>query len=135
MKMFISGTALKGEADHVHLKEAPYLGMVKTAPKYRQYSIRDEFPGLVPVETGGCSITGELYDLPEETWLNSLQPNEPPELRLGTVALSDGTVVNGMLLDQSRVADGEANDISSYGGWKIYRLAHVLDAKVDPRNT
>lgn len=119
--MFISGTALTGEPDHVHLKSAPYLGPATTAKAYRLYSVRDEFPGLVPVLNDGFQITGELYELSEEIWLDSLQPHEPSELELGFVVLEDGTEVNGMLLELSRATAAELHDISDFSGWRNYR--------------
>lgn len=120
MKVFLNGTAMSGGADHGNIKGAPFLGPATTAPRYRFYSVGDRFPGLVPVETGGAAINGELYELEEDAWFNSLLPNEPPELRPGEIALSDGQVVNAMILELDRADMDEVRDITEFGGWRAY---------------
>ena len=56
----------------------------------------------MPVESGGASIEGELYELEDSAWFDSLLPNEPPELRAGTIALDDGQTVHAMILELDR---------------------------------
>lgn len=120
MKVFLNGTAMAGGADHGNTRGAPFLGAATTAPSYRFYSVGDRFPGLVPVDAGGASIAGELYEFDEDTWFNALLPNEPPELRPGTITLSDGRTANAMILELDRVKSGEAIDITAHGGWRAY---------------
>jgi len=81
MKVFLNGTAMAGGADHANIKGAPFLGPRQTAPLYHFYAVGDRFPGLVPVDAGGSAIDGELYELEDDAWFNSLLPSEPPELR------------------------------------------------------
>ena len=120
MYMFLNCTAMSGQADHHHLRNAPFLGTAVTAPGYRFYSVRDEFPGLVPVTEDGASIAGELYDLDDEVWRISLGPAEPSELVLGTIALLDGRLVSAMLLDLDRVPAEDLHDITEVGGWRAH---------------
>ena len=87
-----------GRPVHHHIEGVPLLGELHTAPKYRFYSVRDEFPALVPTVAGGAAIIGELYDLPLDMLHHSLLPAEPPELELGTIELEDGFVSFAMLL-------------------------------------
>jgi len=130
--MFLNGTAMSGLADHVHVRDARFLGARRTAARYRFYAVRDEFPGLVPVDDGGASITGELYEMDIATWRDSLLPNEPAELEPGEVELDDGSTANVMILDLERVKDGDKLvDIAGVGGWRDYcaRLANGPRAK------
>jgi gamma-glutamylcyclotransferase (GGCT)/AIG2-like uncharacterized protein YtfP len=123
MKVFLNGTAMAGGADHGNIKGAPFLGAAATAPRYHFFAVGDRFPGLVPVATGGASIEGELYELEDDVWFNSLLPNEPPELRPGTITLSDGSEVNAMILELDRARQDELRDITAFGGWRAYRAS------------
>ncbi len=107
---------------HHHIEGAPLLGELRTASKYRFYSVRDEFPALVPAATGGAAIIGELYDVPIEMLHNSLLPAEPPELELGTIELENGSVSFAVLLRREVLERGEGLiEITKYGGWRAYR--------------
>ncbi len=123
MHMFLNGTAMRGQQDHRYLNGAPFLGEVRTAARYRFYAVRSEFPGLVPVETAGGSIVGELYDVDDEVWRTSLGPSEPAELTLGTIELDDGRRVQAMLLDTTVVPPDDLSDITEAGGWRAYLSA------------
>lgn len=128
MQMFLNGTAMSGQPDHHHLGEAPFLGDVATAPRYRFYAVRDEFPGLVAVTHGGTSICGELYEIDDVTWRTALGPSEPSELVLGEIELADGRTVHAMLLDPAAVPEGELTDISGLGSWRRHLTAAGLAA-------
>jgi gamma-glutamylcyclotransferase (GGCT)/AIG2-like uncharacterized protein YtfP len=124
--MFLNGTAMSGQPDHHAVVGARFLGPARTAPLYRFYAVRDAFPGLYPVppdsQLVGASIEGELYELPEEMLYDSLMPEEPAELELGVVELSDGSVVNAMHLQFERLApDDRVVDIAGFGGWRAYQ--------------
>lgn len=120
MKMFLNGTAMYGQADHVHLRGAALLKPARTAARYRFYAVRGEFPGLVPVVEGGGHVHGEVYELAEDVWTQSLAPAEPSELDLGEVELDDGTTVFAMVLDLGRVDPEDLEDITALGGWRAY---------------
>lgn len=123
--MFLNGTAMSGQRDHRLVEGARFLGPARTAPRYRFYAVRDEFPGLVPVADDGASIVGELYEMALTTWRDSLLPGEPTELDPAHVELEDGSAANVMVLDLGRVAAGDKLvDISPFGGWRAY-LAHL----------
>src|ERR1700678_3930747 len=85
MKMFLNGTAMSGQADHRRLRGAPFLGAVCTAPLYRFFAVRGEFPGRVKVAQDGGVVAGELYELEDEVWRTSLGPAEPAELMLSEI--------------------------------------------------
>ena len=121
-ELFLNGEGMRGGAVHHNIAEYPFLGEVSTAPRYRFYSIRDEFPGLVDFGTGnGASIVGELYDVPLRVLLDKFLPDEPPELELGVIELSDGRAV---LAVQLRPEERDKyHDISEWGGWHAYRAS------------
>ena len=137
--MFLNGTAMSGQKDHGAHAGSTFLGPARTAARYRFVAVRDEFPGLFPVEVAGRMIDGELYDIPVEVLSERLLPSEPPELELGTITLADGEEVHAMLLRPERLAPGDpVVDISELGGFRSYqrhlaanhRLGEVLGRKV-----
>jgi hypothetical protein len=87
--MFLTGDGMRDGPLHHHISGAPLIGERRTAPRYRFYSIRDEFPALCPVGEGGGAILGELYDVPMSQ-LRDLLAREPPELELSIVELAAG---------------------------------------------
>lgn len=124
-RMFLNGTAMSGQRDHAAIAGATFLGPARTAPHYRFFAVRDEFPGLFPVEWGGASIVGELYELTEEMLYGSLMPEEPRELELGAVELDTGDIVNAMHLQPERLDPADTVvDISELGGFRAYQ-AHL----------
>jgi hypothetical protein len=120
--MFLNGDGMRGGSAHRHIEGVPLLGSRRTAPAYRFYSIRDEFPGLYPVRQGGQPVLGELYDVPMAP-LRELLVTEPPELELSIVELEHGELSFGMVLRQAEHDRGHHRDITSYGGWRAYRAA------------
>ena len=120
--MFLNGTAMTGQKDHGAVGNARFLGEIATAPAYRFYAVRDEFPGLVPVPSGGASIVGELYEMELEVGRDSLLPSEPEELVPGMVVLVDGREARVMTLELGRVTPGDKLvDISELGSWRRYQ--------------
>jgi len=121
-ELFLNGEGMRGGVVHHNVAGYRFLGEVATAARYRFFSVRDEFPGLVDVgpEAGG-SVVGELYDVPLRVLLDAFLPDEPSELELGVVELSDGRAVLAM---QLRPEEREAHtDITEWGGWRAYRAS------------
>ncbi len=119
--MFLNGGAMRGGPLHHLLHDAPLLGEVRTAARYRFYSVGDRFPALQQVSSGGVEITGEVYDVPMEVLRESLLPAEPPELELGVIELADGRPSLAMLLRREFAAHTGLKDISAAGSWRAYR--------------
>jgi gamma-glutamylcyclotransferase (GGCT)/AIG2-like uncharacterized protein YtfP len=138
-KMFLNGTAMSGQKDHGSHAGSTFLGPARTAGKYRFFAVRDEFPGLFPVATGGRAIVGELYDIPEDVLRDHLLPSEPQELEFGEIELEDGEVVHAMILVPSRLVPGDkVVDIAELGGFRAYQAflawnAHLPDTLGVPR--
>jgi gamma-glutamylcyclotransferase (GGCT)/AIG2-like uncharacterized protein YtfP len=121
-KVFLNGTAMSGQADHHVIAGATFVGAARTAPHYRFVAVRDEFPGLVDVAEGGTSVAGELYEITDSLLYDSLLPEEPPELELGTIELIDGTFVHAMQLQPERIPrDDKVVDITVLGEWRAYQ--------------
>jgi len=138
--MFLTGDGMRGGRLHRHIEGAEFLDARRTLPRYRFYSIRDEFPALHLVPQGGRGILGELYQVPMPA-LHGLLTREPPELELSIVELAPGDPGSsapapdggapgepgaaelsfGMILRRGVDTRGRHADISDSGGWRAYR--------------
>lgn len=118
VELFVNGTLMRGLALHHNLDGAEFLGVFRTAPVYRLYSISDVHPGMFEVETGGVSVAGEMYRMGDDIW-ERVEAGEPPHLYRGPVRLSDGRTVDGILFPRS-LAEGRHKDISKFGDWRAY---------------
>ncbi|MEV7012598.1 gamma-glutamylcyclotransferase [Streptosporangium sp. NPDC051022] len=120
LRMFVNGQAMSGGSLNEALAGARFLGPAETAPRYRFYAVREEFPGLYPVPEGGHAVPGELYEVTYEILREHLLPNEPPELELSVIELADGSGSLCMRMrEESLIAPGVV-DISTAGGWRAY---------------
>ena len=50
--MFLNGDGMRGGRAHYTIEGVPLVGERRTAPLYRFFSVRDEFPALYPVAEG-----------------------------------------------------------------------------------
>jgi gamma-glutamylcyclotransferase (GGCT)/AIG2-like uncharacterized protein YtfP len=122
--LFVNGEGMSGGKVHYSIQGHKFLGPARTAPRYRFFSVRDEFPGLWLVDDGGVSIEGELYEVPLEVIRDRFIPAEPPELELGVLELDDGGSSLVVLMRKHVVESGEGlTDISEHGGWRAYRAS------------
>jgi hypothetical protein len=122
--MFLNGGGMRGGPLHGNLGGAPLLAETKSAPLYRFYAVRGEYPAMDPVDEDGHAVTGEVYDLPLEVLRDSLLPVEPPELELGVIELADGTPSLAMVLRRAFRGNSSLEDISELGSWRAYRATH-----------
>jgi hypothetical protein len=125
--MFLNGDGMQGGRAHYTIEAVPLIGERRTAPLYRFYSVRDEFPALYPSAEGGQPILGELYDVPMGP-LSALLATEPPELELSIIELQDGELSFAMVLREAEHAPGIHKDITGYGGWRAYQVAELSEA-------
>lgn len=123
IRMFVNGQAMSGGSLSDALDGAVFLGTVITAPKYRFYSVRDEFPGLHPVTEGGAAVPGEIYEVPYPMLRDRLLPREPAELELGVIELADGRSSLSMRMRAWALDAPGVTDISDAGGWLAYLAA------------
>ncbi|WP_370589073.1 gamma-glutamylcyclotransferase [Pseudonocardia sp. C8] len=75
---------MKGGSAHHLIAGSPFLGEYRTVAEYRLFCIRDRFPALCPVETGGFPIRGELYDVPLRQLREISYPPSPPSWNWGS---------------------------------------------------
>jgi gamma-glutamylcyclotransferase (GGCT)/AIG2-like uncharacterized protein YtfP len=122
-ELFCNGGAMRGGNLHHNVSAHTFLGEVTTAPLYRFYSVRDEFPALELTDSGGTEVEGELYEVPLGAIRTDFLPDEPAELELTVVQLADGrSVIAVGLRPGVRESRGdELTDITEYGSWRRYR--------------
>jgi hypothetical protein len=120
--MFLNGDGMRGGRAHYTIEGVPLIGERRTVPRYRFYSVRDEFPALYPVADRCQPVFGELYDVPMGP-LSALLATEPPELELSIIELQDGELSFAMVLRDAEHDLGIHKDITSHGGWRAYRAS------------
>lgn len=118
--LFVNGEGMSGGSVHHNIADYPFVGHVHTAAKYRFYSVGDRFPALWPAPDG-VAVVGELYDVPLTAIRDRFMPDEPPELELGVIELSDGTAAVAVMLRRESHGTDSLKDISDSGGWRSYR--------------
>ena len=122
-RVFICGSALRGQPDHQNLQSAKFVREAKTLPKYRLHAAADGWhPAIYEVEQGGSSIPGEVYELTLDQY-EYLVSTEPPNMYPGDIALEDGEVITAILYPQELVNKYKWPDISHYGGWAAYKAS------------
>ena len=120
IRMFVNGQAMSGGSLSGALTSGRFLGATDTAPLYRFFSVRDEFPGLFEVAVGGVKVPGELYEIGYEVLRVQLLPREPVELELGVIQLADGSGSLSMRMRDTALQLPGVVDISDAGGWRAY---------------
>jgi allophanate hydrolase len=91
-----------------------------TAPHYRLYALPGgppHRPGLLRVADGGGAVKLEVWSLPKGA-LGHFVSGIPAPLGIGTIALEDGSTVQGFVCESYATAG--ARDITSFGGWRAY---------------
>jgi gamma-glutamylaminecyclotransferase len=122
-RVFICGSALKGQPDHQNLQSAQFVREAKTLAKYRLHAaVAGWHPAIYEAQEGGISIPGEVYELTPAQY-DYLVSTEPPNMYPGDVVLEDGEIVTAILYPQSLVEHHQWPDISHYGGWVAYKAA------------
>lgn len=120
-RVFICGSALRGQPDHKNLQSAKFIREAATQPRYRLHAVANGWhPGIYEVESGGISIPGEVYELMAEQY-EYLLATEPPNMYPSNVVLEDGEVLTAMLYPRELVEKDNWPDISHYGGWAAYK--------------
>lgn len=119
-RMFLTGTAMSGGADHHLVGDAPMITATTTAPRYRFVAVGGGYPALEDVGDG-AAVTGELYELSYEQLREVLLPGEPAGLELGVIELADGSGSFAMVLRRRYDDPPELTDISELASWRRYR--------------
>jgi gamma-glutamylcyclotransferase (GGCT)/AIG2-like uncharacterized protein YtfP len=124
-RVFICGSALRGQPDHDNLGSAPFIGEAHTQPRYRLHAAGEGWhPAVYEVAEGGISIPGEVYEMTAEQF-EHLTAGEPDHLYPADIVLSTGEVLTAFLYPQELVEHYHWPDISHWGGWAAYKQAAV----------
>ena len=114
----LSGMALNGE---LRALGGRLLRAAATAPDYKLYALKGTTPpkpGMLRVAAGaGTSIELEVWALSPAAF-GSFVATIPSPLSVGTIRLSDGSGVQGFLVEAEAVHG--ARDISKFGGWRAF---------------
>jgi gamma-glutamylaminecyclotransferase len=122
-RIFICGSALRGQPDHQNLGAAKFIRSANTQPLYRLHAAGDGWhPAIYQTETNGISIPGEVYELTPADF-DYLSANEPPHMYPSDVILEDGEVLTAFLYPKELIEQHNWPDISALGGWAAYKAA------------
>ena len=124
-RVFICGSALKGQPDHKNLTNAKFIKDTTTKPEYRLHAAENGWhPAIYAVATDGISIPGEIYEMTTEQYEYFLA-NELFYMYLETVNLEGDETAIAMLYPQELVEKYNWEDISDLGGWAAYKQLSV----------
>jgi gamma-glutamylaminecyclotransferase len=120
-RIFICGSALRGQPDHQNLGAAEFIRPASTQARYRLHAAGDGWhPAIYEVSSGGISIPGEVYELTQADF-DYLAANEPPHMYPSDVILDDGETLTAFLYPQKLIEQHNWPDISHLGGWVAYK--------------
>lgn len=119
----VNGTLMRGLDLNPNLLAlgSQFVREAQTDPCYRLWSIRDRYPAMMKVSTGGSAIALEIWAVPLAGIAQLLQ-QEPPGLCVGRIRLQDNSEVLGILAE-SWLCEGQV-EITAWGGWRAY--CHAL---------
>lgn len=123
VKIAVVGAHLSGMPLNGQLTErgAVLVASAHTAPHYRLYAL----PGTTPPKPGllqvapntGARIALEVWEMPVTAY-GSFVAMIPAPLGIGTLALDDGSQVQGFVCEAQALQS--AQDMSHFGGWRAY---------------
>ena len=126
----LSGMPLNGQLTD---RQAVLVQSAHTAPHYRLYALPGTTPprpGLLQVASNaGVSIALEIWEMPMAAY-GSFVAMIPAPLGIGTLALDDGSQVQGFVCEAQAVTG--AQDISHWGGWRAYIASLKTLAQANP---
>ncbi|WP_441338974.1 allophanate hydrolase [Polaromonas sp. AET17H-212] len=123
VRVAVVGAHLSGMPLNTQLTErgAVLAGPAETAPDYRLFALPGTTPpkpGLLRVGAGrGACIALEVWEMPLAAY-GSFVALIPAPLGIGTLALRDGSTVQGFVCEPEALHG--ALDISHLGGWRAY---------------
>jgi gamma-glutamylcyclotransferase (GGCT)/AIG2-like uncharacterized protein YtfP len=127
-RVFICGSALRGQPDNQNLQGAEFIQETKTKPIYRLHAAENGWhPAIYQIGEGGISIPGEIYEMSPEQF-EYLKANEPPHMYPAEVILEDDTTATAFLYPQELIEKYNWPDVSKYGGWLAYKQAASTSA-------
>lgn len=114
----LSGMALNHELTSL---QGRFVEATRTRADYKLYALKGEGParpGMLRVAPAtGSHIEAEIWAMTPQNF-GRFVASVPSPLSIGTVHFENGTTVKGFLVEAEAVHDAE--DISSFGGWRNY---------------
>jgi len=122
VQVAVCGAHLSGlPLNHQLTQRAAHLvKTLRSAPHYKLFALPGGpplRPGMLRVAQGGGAIELEVWEMPAHEF-GSFVAGIPSPLGIGTVALEDGTHVQGFVCEA--YATAQAQDITHHGGWRAY---------------
>lgn len=122
-RIFICGSALRGQPDHGNLGDAKFIRAAKTLPNYRLHAAHEGWhPAIYEVTECGISIPGEVYELTMKDF-EDLASNEPPHMYASDIVLENGEILTAFLYPRELVEQYNWPDISNLGAWAVYKAS------------
>ncbi|QFY60145.1 allophanate hydrolase [Rhizobium grahamii] len=124
--LVVVGAHLSGMQLNVQLRDfdAVFSREAQTSDAYRLFALAGQVPakpGMIRVEAGeGGHIDVEVWRLTPAAF-GQFVAGIPSPLGIGSISLSDGTVVKGFLVEPAAIIG--AIDITEYGGWRSFVAA------------
>jgi hypothetical protein len=116
-RIFICGSALRGQPDHGQLRKRQIHQRSQNAPTLSLTRRRKGWhPAIYEVAEGGIAIPGEEYELTLQEFAD-LAASEPPHMYAHDVVIEDGETLTAFLYPRELVEKYQWDDISNYGGW------------------
>jgi allophanate hydrolase len=120
----LSGLPLNGQLTELG---ATLVRQSRTKPVYRLYALPNTTPpkpGMLrtPEPTGEHGIELEVWEMSAEAF-GKFVGAVPSPLVIGSIALEDGEVVKGFLVESYAVSG--AQEITQFGGWRRYLAGGV----------
>src|SRR5215831_10553864 len=99
--VFVYGSLLRGERNHLVMRDATFVRSARTAKRYTLYDL-GSFPALVAA--GTHAVAGEIFEVNEET-LEHLDRFEghPRYYRRGPITLEQGALVDAYVMAPHQV--------------------------------
>lgn len=117
----VAGAHLRDQPLHHQLadRDAEFVEATTTSADYRLFALSTvpPKPGVVRVAEGGAALEVEVYRLTAAAF-GSFVAALPQPMAIGSVALADGSLVSGFLVEPIALAG--ADDITAFGGWRAY---------------
>lgn len=113
IRVFVYGTLLSGEPNHLALEGARLVGHARTTPRFVLHNL-GPYPAMVA--GGTCAVVGEVYEVSPAILarLDRLE-GHPRFYQRTAIALADRAVVETYLLDRAQVA---GRPTIASGSWK-----------------
>jgi hypothetical protein len=118
VQVLVIGSALREICGDQSALGLTFLEEVRTAPRYRLYSLHDTHAALVEDAERGVSVSGELVEIADDRFAELLA-SEPPGITQEPVELEDGRRVSAAFGDPAML-ESQAREITQFGGFAAY---------------